>query len=72
MSVKPDCVRCLRKMLVSLALSSCHVAHFCSVSVLNCQQLLNYELLFYHVEYLVPSRAVPCDFEYTSKTLCPP
>ena len=23
-------------------------------------------------EYLVPSRAVPCDFEYTSKTLCPP
>src|ERR1017187_2741508 len=26
----------------------------------------------YQVEYFVPSRPVPVDFEYTSKTPCPP
>ena len=31
--------------------------------------LLRPNRLAYQVEYLVPSRAVPCDFEYTSKTL---
>src|SRR5208283_5172597 len=28
--------------------------------------------VFHHVAYLVPSSAVPCDLECTSKTLCPP